>query len=812
MADQQGIAVQELDRMGTTVESVDTTPKADAVGDMPMEEPAVVPQLNKTEVERSTVPVQESPVVSGPRKRAQVDARGLTLLALFGGEFREGDGLETYCEELGAKVVVIDRERGPEHDLCDQGVWDKILEDLEAEVYDGVSSAAPCATFSGARKYDGGPRPLRGESPPEIFGFPWLTPKELEEVKVGTLLAHRGAEACRKAYDQGKPFWFETPAAQDGKPSVFKLPRLISLDELEGVETDRIWQCRYCARTAKPTDFKNYGVRLSKRGQACNHEKRWWRRPWDGKWHYGAHPLLEGTQWMIPAEDFHWTMLSWQAPNLPFISRQAAKYLGPLTKDIAQKWVEAALDMRKRKIQNQSMVKTGRWSNVLVRKGFFRPELERANPRAQFTSSDKMRVQMIAPLKGQPEQPIPPIENEECCLGGLSDTWKSTAKVPGHALVGQKVSEALDAALESEELAGFEDFLIDSIGTEGVDSSKLEGPIGQLRQVVANTISEPNNPVSTEPVKQNGCSTSIRAKLMKARLELAGDPGVRLAKWIEEGAPAGVVKDMPELDWLFPQVKAEEMGKPEDLEVDYASFANYDGVEDDKAAAEIIQGFIKAGYIHAYDTAEQAEMAVGGKLVISKLGVVKKERTNPTTGVVTIKTRIILDCKQSGVTLSTIRSHKSCLPRVTHAVRGTLGLMDANSNEEEDEIELFVCDISDAFWLIPLHPEERKYFVAKLHGKYFVFQRTAQGPRSAPLTWAAIAAVVARLAQSFFLGRRHRGRLQVYVDDPLFSIRGTRSQRRRAAAKFMIVLAVLGFPIAIAKAKMSKSLVWIGCR
>ena len=61
--------------------------------------------------------------------------------------------------------------------------------------------------------------------------------------------------------------------------------------------------------------------------------------------------------------------------------------------------------------------------------------------------------------------------------------------------------------------------------------------------------------------------------------------------------------------------------------------------------------------------------------MISKLGVAKKDRTNPTTGKVTKKARIILDFRQSQVTASSRRSHKSCLPTVAHAVRGALGMM-----------------------------------------------------------------------------------------------------------------------------------------
>ena len=59
-----------------------------------------------------------------------------------------------------------------------------------------------------------------------------------------------------------------------------------------------------------------------------------------------------------------------------------------------------------------------------------------------------------------------------------------------------------------------------------------------------------------------------------------------------------------------------------------------------------------------------------------------------------------------------------------------------------------------AFWQIPLHPEERKFFVAKLDidkvNCYMVFLRTAQGSRGAPLCWARYAALIMRLTQSLY--------------------------------------------------------------
>jgi len=49
------------------------------------------------------------------------------------------------------------------------------------------------------------------------------------------------------------------------------------------------------------------------------------------------------------------------------------------------------------------------------------------------------------------------------------------------------------------------------------------------------------------------------------------------------------------------------------------------------------------------------------------------------------------------------------------------------------EIEFMVLDLSGAFWNVPLHPEERRYFVFKCRSQRYVVLRTAQGSRHALL-------------------------------------------------------------------------------
>jgi len=129
-----------------------------------------------------------------------------------------------------------------------------------------------------------------------------------------------------------------------------------------------------------------------------------------------------------------------------------------------------------------------------------------------------------------------------------------------------------------------------------------------------------------------------------------------------------------------------------------------------------------------------------------------------------------------------------------------------------------IADISDAFWQIPLHPKERKFFVAKFKSRYLCFVRTAQGPRAAPLTFCAFMSMLARFAQSLFFRdhphNRHPedARLQTYTDDPWLIARGTPQQINKIFATLMITWELFGLPVATHKAVRGTCLKWVGMK
>ena len=89
--------------------------------------------------------------------------------------------------------------------------------------------------------------------------------------------------------------------------------------------------------------------------------------------------------------------------------------------------------------------------------------------------------------------------------------------------------------------------------------------------------------------------------------------------------------------------------------------------------------------------------------------------------------------------------------------------------------------------------------------------RTAQGSRGAPLSWAAVMELLARVVQSlYYTDAGFEGHLQVYVDDPLLAVKGGSDGRRLLAARFIAAFTVLGVRLAYPKAQFGFTVTWIG--
>ena len=112
-----------------------------------------------------------------------------------------------YAERFGVEIDAYDTEIDAAHNLADEGLWSRLLERINNKEYAGGGGGAPCPVFSATRNAnDGGPVPLRGPWAPDFFGLKRIKPAEKEHVWLGTLLAHKKAEAFAALRQIQRPF------------------------------------------------------------------------------------------------------------------------------------------------------------------------------------------------------------------------------------------------------------------------------------------------------------------------------------------------------------------------------------------------------------------------------------------------------------------------------------------------------------------------------------------------------------------------------------------------------------------------------
>ena len=397
---------------------------------------------------------------------------------------------------------------------------------------------------------------------------------------------------------------------------------------------------------------------------------------------------------------------------------------------------------------------------------------------------------------------------DENFIGGLRRPYKSVGKVPKLYNLGVQMGNLIRCFIS--ENPGLRTKYLEAIGKAdaahfpgGDDIKPLRVKLAELLcRVGSRTLS--SDTLIHESVSNTTCTSALKANFLRLWTEVAEDPGSRLVPWLEQGAPGGI-EVHPEITGLFAKVELDDHTKePDDLCTDFDGFHNYVGVEENADAHKAIQGYISKGYIRPFDTLEDCVRYLGGKApVLSRLGCIVKEKLTD-QGEIVSKTRIILDAKQSLITAATRRMFKSELPRVSDAVHDLLDLMAKRGNGSVTK--QLVADIVDAFWHVPLDPRERRYFSARLNGRYLIFERTAQGSRLAPLTFAAVMALCARLVQSLL----KNARLEVYVDDPWAGITGTAEDIENDVIALLVGWELLGMPVAYHKAAFGTDLKWVG--
>eukprot|EP00971_Amphidinium_carterae_P131343 2601466-Amphidinium_carterae.1 len=127
---------------------------------------------------------------------------------------------------------------------------------------------------------------------------------------------------------------------------------------------------------------------------------------------------------------------------------------------------------------------------------------------------------------------------------------------------------------------------------------------------------------------------------------------------------------------------------------------------------------------------------------------------------------------------------------------------------QKDEVGIMVLDFASAFYQVPLHPDERRYFCAKVRETYFVYKRLAQGSRLAPLVWARVAALVMRLTCSLL--QADAAAAECFVEDPLIVVNGTLAAQKIELSLVLLAWHALGVQLSTHKAQLGTRIKWIG--
>ena len=212
-----------------------------------------------------------------------------------------------------------------------------------------------------------------------------------------------------------------------------------------------------------------------------------------------------------------------------------------------------------------------------------------------------------------------------------------------------------------------------------------------------------------------------------------------------------------------------------------------------------------------FTSREAAASWLGTEPIPSPLGDVVKLKADGS-----YKHRLIQDLKASCVNAASRVPERQVLPRFVDHARDI-----ALATQHGDEVGVFVIDFSNAFMTLPLAAAEQPYNTSVAPhlvrrsrpalyadepetGTFLVWRVLGFGGHSNPLTYSRVASFAARSAQAMLMDKPEespvaQGRLQLYVDDPALTLRGSVVQQHLAIDVVLLWWMCLGIPLAWSK-------------
>ena len=381
-------------------------------------------------------------------------------------------------------------------------------------------------------------------------------------------------------------------------------------------------------------------------------------------------------------------------------------------------------------------------------------------------------------------------ENNEA-IGGMRNPARSVAKIAGLRSAGLRVRSLIENFCVDHP-----DLLRDIVQSAG-DKVNLvdETRVDQLAEHIAKGLGAEHH--------RRGRRSLWRPGIVKAFVDLAGDPDTTLAEWLEEGAPTGVARVIP-AQGIFPITEATGAAHGE-LWRHWAHLeprANYASVDENRDMVQAeIDRLAANGFVTKYPS-WAAVIKKFGNVVVSKMAAIVKTKEDGST-----KLRLIIDMRRSHVNEHVKIQERIVLPRVIDMLQDTLALQ--GRTVTDDELDMIVLDWADAFHSMGVHPEEFAHQIVKgFGGEYVGYETVLFGGAGSPGVWGRAAAFLGRSGQSMFAADEVR--IQVYVDDPWSVWRGPAETRARNLGTLLLWWRVLGPPISWKKVQVGAEVKWIG--
>ena len=302
-----------------------------------------------------------------------------------------------------------------------------------------------------------------------------------------------------------------------------------------------------------------------------------------------------------------------------------------------------------------------------------------------------------------------------------------------------------------------------------------------------------------------GAGPGLKPAFLRAFAALAGDPDRDLAGWVEGGAPLGIRTHIAP-SGIFPALAGEAPASEADIggiSADPTGWENYRSAEDDlPTCAALLDHMVQSGWAVRCRTHEHLLRELGvSSAPLNRLGLISKTRPDGT-----VKHRLIWDLRRSEVNSLVRQGERIVLPRLLDAVSDALDLSLVHGTAE---VRFLGTDITDAFHLIPIAPEEYPFTCCAAGEHFYYFRVLVFGAASAPTVWGRFGAWLGRSTAAVTDPRFFRG--EMYVDDPLYTLGGGGApDRAREGALALLWAAVVGYPLSWPKTSGGTQVQWIG--